>query len=139
MSQHQIRLNDINQEIGASSWISTLPLASEDYIMNKQLFWDLIRIRYGWELKRLPEKCACGSNFNLQHALSCKKGGFISIRHNQIRNITASLLKETCKDVRVEPTLQQLTGENFNSRSAIITEEARLLVSGMPDRQHSLI
>ena len=74
MSQHQIRLNDINQEIGASSWISTLPLASERYIMNKQLFWDLIRIRYGWELKRLPEKCTCGSNFNLQHALSCKKG-----------------------------------------------------------------
>ena len=89
----------------------------------------MIRIRYGWELERLPEKCACGSNFNLQHALSCKKGGFISIRHNQIRNITASLLKETCKDVRVEPTLQQLTGENFNSRSAIITEEARLHIS----------
>ena len=97
--------------------------------MNKQLFWDLIRIRYGWELKSLPEKCACGSNFNLQHALSCKKGGFISIRHNQIRNITASLLKEVCKDVRVELTLQQLTGENFNSRSAIITEEARLNIS----------
>ena len=69
------------------------------------------------------------SNFNLQHALSCKKGGFISIRHNQIPNITASLLKETCKDVRVEPTLQQLTGENFNSKSAIITEEARLDIS----------
>ena len=129
MSQHQIRLNHINEEKGVSSWISTLPLASEGYIMNKQLFWDLIRIRYGWELKRLPEKCACGSNFNLQHALSCKKGGFISIRHNQIRNITASLLKETSKDVRVEPILQQLTGENFNSRSAIITEEARLDIS----------
>ena len=31
--------------------------------------------------------------------------------------------------MRVEPTLQQLTGENFNSRSAIITEEARLDIS----------
>ena len=31
--------------------------------------------------------------------------------------------------MRVEPTLQQLTGENFSARSAIITEEARFDIS----------
>ena len=42
---------------------------------------------------------------NCECALSCKKRGFVSLRHNHIRNITSILLKEVCKDVRVEPQL----------------------------------
>ena len=56
--------------------------------------------------------------FDLIHALSCKKGRFVSFRHNYIRNITASLLTEVCKDVRVEPLLQQLTGESLQNHTA---------------------
>ena len=41
-----------------------------------------------------------------EHALSCPKGGFPSIRHNEIRDLTANLLTEICNDVRVEPDLQ---------------------------------
>ena len=85
------RLNVIKQEIGSSSWVSTLPNSDEEYMMTKQLFWDLVRTRYGWTLYCLPDKCACVEKFNLQHALPCKNGGFVSIRHNQIRrNITGS-------------------------------------------------
>ena len=84
LNDHQKRLNDFNQDDGASSWLTTL------------------------------------------HALSCKKGGFVSLRHNQIRNITASLLQGVCKDVRVERTLQYLTGEEFSERTANISDEARL-------------
>jgi len=51
----------------------------------------------------MPEKCECGSRFTVDHALSCKKGGFISLRHNILRNITSSLLAEVCKDVCIEP------------------------------------
>ena len=40
---------------------------------------------------RLPAKCACGAVFSVEHALSCPKGGFPSIRHNEIRNLTATL------------------------------------------------
>ena len=47
MNENQQRLNDINLEPGASSWISSLPLEDEGYVLNKQLFWDLIHIRYG--------------------------------------------------------------------------------------------
>ena len=36
-----------------------------------------------------------------------------SLSHNKIRHITASLLRETCRDVRIEPCLQHLTGETF--------------------------
>lgn len=118
LTEEQIRLNNLNQEHGTSSWLTTLPLSEEGYDLTKQLFWDLIRIRYGWTLTRLPAYCECGEKFDLQHALSCKKGGFVSLRHNLVRNITSSLLNEVCKDVRVEPQLQPLTGETFTPTTA---------------------
>ena len=49
----------------------------------------------------LHSKCECGSTFSIDHALSCKKGCFVSLRHNQVRNLTASLLDEVWYDVCV--------------------------------------
>ena len=96
-----------------------MPIKEEGYILNKQLFWDLLRIRYGWMLTRLPNDCEGG-------ALSCKKGGFLSLRHNHLRNITSSLLQEVCKDVSVEPHLQKLSGETFEIKTTAMGDEARL-------------
>ena len=58
--------------------------------------------------------------------MSCKKGGFINIRHNDLRDLTAKLLSEVCRDVEVEPTLLPLTGEHMDYRTAIETDEARV-------------
>lgn len=44
----------------------------------------------------------------VEHALSCPKGGFPSIRQN-IRDLTANLLTEVCGDVCIEPELQSIT------------------------------
>ena len=60
----------------------------------------------------------------MDHTLSCKKGGFISLRHNQIQVLTANLLKIISHDVLIEPTLQQLTGESLHERTTNITYEA---------------
>ena len=57
-----------------------------------------------------------------KHALSCKKGGFISIRHNEIRNMITRLLKEVYKDIRAEPQLQHLTGKTHQSSTFTRTE-----------------
>jgi hypothetical protein len=54
-----------------------------------------------------------------------QKGGFVSIRHNSIRNTTATLLKEVCHDVRVEPNLLKLTGEEFCEKTSNLKDEAR--------------
>jgi hypothetical protein len=101
-------------------------VANEGYVLNKRCFWDLVRIRYGWDLSRLPETCECGSKSSIEHGLSCKKGGFISLRHNQLRNLTARLMQETCRDVRIEPSLQKLTGKAFGERNANTADEARV-------------
>ncbi len=55
----------------------------------------------------------------------CHMGGFPTIRHNEIRDITASLLTEVCHNVATEPPLQPLTGELFSARSVNTSNNAR--------------
>ena len=68
------------------------------------------------------------SVYNIDHALSCPKGGVIVIRHNEVRNFTAELLSECYRNVHLEPTLTPLTGETFPA-STITTDEARVEVA----------
>ena len=56
----------------------------------------------------------------VEHALSCARGVFPQIRHNEIRDLTANLLTEVCNDVHIESDLQpvlpgQLSGATVNS------------------------
>ena len=83
---NKICLNKINQEKGASIWLSTLPLKENGYSLSKQEFWDLMKIRYRSPLSRLPNMCSCGAKYDLQQSLSYKKSGFVSLRHNHLRN-----------------------------------------------------
>ena len=57
-----------------------------------------------------------------------KIGCFVSLRHIHTRNITSILLKEICKDLRVEPQLQQLTGE-YLQNSTPAGNEVRFVIS----------
>ena len=60
------------------------------------------------------------------HYLSCPKGGFPSIRHNEVRYITASLLSEVCNNVATEPHLQSLSREHMNLLTANTDTNAHL-------------
>ena len=74
----------------------------------------------------MANKCVCGSKFNVEHALTCMCGGFRSLQHNEIRDLTASLLTEVCRNVKTEPELQPLTGETLSFRSAKREDNSRL-------------
>ena len=101
-------------EKGASSWLSVLPLKQQGFNLTKQEFQDALALRYNAPIKSLPIKCTCGKEFDANHAMTCKKGGFITIRHNNIRNFEANLLKKVCNDVEIEPRLQPV--ENDEAR-----------------------
>ena len=73
----------------------------------------------------------CGSKFTIDHSMSCKKGGFVALRHNSIRDITAKMLGEICKDVAIEPVLLPLTGEKMQKKSAKIGDEVRIDVRAL--------
>ena len=76
----------------AYSWLTIIPLMEHNFHLDKTMFWDSIRIYYDIPLKYLPSRCVCDQNFNLEHTLSCKKGGFIILRHNELRDFTTKQL-----------------------------------------------
>ena len=75
---NKIRLNEISQEKGASTQLSTLSLKEEGYSLSKQEFWDFVKMHSEWPLSRLSNMCSWLAKNNLQHSLSSKKGGFTS-------------------------------------------------------------
>ena len=111
MSKEQMRGNDVAQLKGASAWLTSLPLKEEGFILNKREFFDALALRYRWPLSRLPQFCACGKNFDMDHAMSCMKGGYVHRRHDRIRDLFARAMDDVFKGVRIEPPLQPLTGE----------------------------
>ena len=68
MNGTQLISNDLNLEIGSSNWLTSLPINDEGYVLNKQQFSDALRIRYNWQIPRLPSNCVCGSKFELATA-----------------------------------------------------------------------
>ena len=48
------KLLEINCERGASLWLSTLPIKDKGFQIDKQSFWDLLKIRYSHQVDRLP-------------------------------------------------------------------------------------
>ena len=123
------RAMEIYSDQGASHWLCALPIMSHGFALPKGAFRDALCLRYNWQPDHLPVQCACGQSFSVDHALSCPTGGYSVIRHNELRDLTASLLSEVCHDVETEPQLLPLTGEQLNGASANTAPEARLDVS----------
>ena len=111
---------------GASAWLNALPIEDMNFVLNKEEFRDALRMRYNINLENLPSNCPCGQKFDVTHALSCKKGGFVNERHDNIKNTLTSLLTKVCLDVESEPHLIPVTNELFVKKTANTSEEARL-------------
>ena len=112
------RALELSREKGASSWLTALPLKSMGYVLNKKEFRDSIHSRYEWNIPDIPKHCACGQNNSIDHALSCKKGGYIIMRHDALCKVEAKLMREAgCKDVRLEPDCLDCDPENFSPRT----------------------
>ena len=106
------------QEKGASPWFSALPLSKFGYTVNRQEFQDAICLRYGWRIKEMPSVCGCGQENSVDHVLICKKGGYVSMRHNALRDTEGKIMSEVCHDVKIEPRLLQTDRERTNGNAA---------------------
>ena len=123
------RSMELSQEKGASTWLTSLPIEDHGFALHKSAFRDALSLRYDWSFQSSPSHCSCSHPFSVEHALSCKTGGFPAVRHNEVRDITASMLTEVCNGVATEPHLQLLTGETMTHRSANTEAGARLDVA----------
>ena len=126
LSPTKRRAMELASERGASNWLTALPIEEFGFCLHKGAFADALALHYGWTPTRIPVSCVCGISFTVEHVLSCPRGGFPILRHNEIRDVTANLLTEICHDVKTQPDLQPLTGETLECQSAITSDGARL-------------
>ena len=53
--------------------------------LSAEEFRDNLRIRYNLEPLVMPDRCdGCGCKMSVEHALQCKVGGLVHIRHNDV-------------------------------------------------------
>ena len=70
------RAMEVSSEKGASTWLTTLPIADHGFTLHKGAFRDALCLRYGWHPQRLPSRCICDQKFTVEHDLSCHRGGY---------------------------------------------------------------
>jgi hypothetical protein len=92
---------------------------------NKGEFKDALRLRYNIELENVPTACPCGEIFDVTHALTCGKGGFVIER-----NTLTTFLDKVCVDVESEPHLLPVTNETLQYKTANTKDDARLDIQG---------
>ena len=61
----------------------------------------------------------CGQKNDVDHALICAKGGFVIMRHNQVRDIiTSNFISLVSKDVVVEPLLNPIGSAQLSAATS---------------------
>ena len=100
-------------EKGASSWLTSRPLESSGYVLNKQFFQDAICLRYNFLIPHRAVNCLCGELNTVDLTLICNKGPFVNYRHNRLRDVIAGLFEKCMPEVMTEPPLLPVTGESL--------------------------
>lgn len=88
----------------------------------------------------MPLVCACGKNFTVDHAMICKRGGFVIQWQNELRDLEVDLLSIVC--VEVEPVIQDITEEQLSHVEGLIEHKTQdwtfgRVASGIPRARHS--
>jgi len=104
---------DRAQQTGA--WLSLVPTLATKTTLSPSEFRDGLLLRYGLPLKHLPTTCdGCNKPFDIEHALTCKKGGLVILRHNELRDEIASIAATAFNPsaVSLEPLINQWNTHN---------------------------
>eukprot|EP00804_Cyclotella_cryptica_P017223 CCRYP_013149-RE/>CCRYP_013149-RE protein AED:0.29 eAED:0.33 QI:0/-1/0/1/-1/1/1/0/324 len=119
-------------ETGA--WLTAIPDRMSGTELSLQEWHDNISLRYGMVPRGLPRKCdGCGAGFTVEHGLNCKKGGLVSLRHNDVRDEWAHLCGLALGEslVTTEPLIfygdgmRTQPGSGYNANGNSLGEEAR--------------
>ena len=117
---------DLADKKGSSAWLTVLPLQDLSFNLNTEReFCDAIKLHYDSPVEDIPSTCACGEASMVDHSMICKLGGFITQRHNELRDLVDGFLSMVCSDVQIEPVLQDICSEYLN-RGSNKAQDARL-------------
>jgi hypothetical protein len=115
-------------ETGA--WLSAIPNRFDGTELSREEFQDNLAIRYGLRPRGLLERCdGCNEPFLVEHGLSCKKGGFVGQRHDDVCEELTHLCSMALMPARIssEPEIFYGRGLNAAQRNAdeVLGNEAR--------------
>ena len=65
------------------------------------------------------------NKFDIQHSILCKKGDFIYVKHNDLRDLTANMMSEVCKDTKIKPKVTPLSGGEVQGKMSNKLNEAK--------------
>ena len=86
-------------------------------------------LRFYWTPSASPISCPCGHDFTIDHCISCPKGGFTSLRHNDVSDLTAMMMSEVWSNVLTKPNLQPLYGKAVRFWTANFDSNARFEIA----------
>jgi hypothetical protein len=70
---------------GTGAWLTATPNTLNGTELSVDEFRDCIRMRFGLTPSSLPHRCeGCRQRFSVDHAMTCKKGGLVMLRHNDV-------------------------------------------------------
>ena len=126
-------------------WISLTPHKLNGTLLSRDEWLDNTRLCYGFKPMGLCSHCdGCAAPFTVEHELSCKKGGLVSIRHDNARDKAGALVGQalTTRKITYEPSISY--GRNLTAGQPSILQgtgnklgaEARcdVLVHGLWER-----
>ncbi len=91
-----------------SAWLTVIPDAKDNFDLSPQEFRNALCLRYRRPLLRSPLLCdGCGQEFTIGHALKCKRGGLVILRHNEIRDAVGDLANLVWPTVHREPVVRE--------------------------------
>ena len=103
------------------AWLSTILNRFSGTELTREEWFDNVAIRYGKRPSNLPDQCdGCGAGLMLEHGLSCKKGGLVGIRHDDVHDEWAHLCSIALTNSRVvtEPAIFYGNGTRATTTNA---------------------
>jgi hypothetical protein len=75
----------MNRSKETGAWLTAMPSTLNGTELSEDEFRDNIRLRFGLPPLSLPDHCdGCNERFTVEHAMACKKGGLVLLRHNDV-------------------------------------------------------
>ncbi|EJK54589.1 hypothetical protein THAOC_25766 [Thalassiosira oceanica] len=142
------------QETGA--FLTVRPSRRDGTELERDEFRDAVLLRMGLVPKNLPKTCdGCGATFTVEHALTCKTGGLVVLRHDDCRDEFGDIASKATTPSRVttesliqyagnEPVTRWAnkdsnTSNNNNSSTRGGEERGNLAIHGFVQRQKTAI
>jgi len=87
----------------AGAWLSVFPNRLNGTGLSADEWRDNVRLRYNHSPLEMPAACdGCGAKMSVEHALSCKTGGLVHIRHDDVADEWRHLCGTALSPCRVE-------------------------------------